>query len=80
MVQSGSSLSGQWSLNFANGAYNNSGSLGGTVTGESLSVLLTPSVPTTCQSRVTATHTSPSIRPMFIEGTYAAINCSVPSR
>jgi hypothetical protein len=76
VAQSGASLSGSYTITYADTRYNNSGSLSGTVSGTSISVTLSPSVPTYCQSRVTATHTSPSLTPLYIQGTYVALNCT----
>ena len=70
VAQNGSSLTGTWSISAA--VQTNSGSLSGSVTGSSLSITLTPSVPTSCPYQLTATVTGNTIT-----GTYASFNCTV---
>ena len=71
LSQTGSTLSGTWQMTFANPNFTNSGSLSGTVSGQSITLTLTPSNPTTCPFNVTATMMGAN---RFV-GTYAAFNC-----
>ena len=77
LSQSGSGISGTWSVTYADPTSNGGGSVSGTVTGASLRLTLTPSQPSRCPLSVTATHTSATIPPMYIQGTYASANCTL---
>jgi hypothetical protein len=72
LASNGASVSGTWGTMYSNPIYNNSGSLSGAISGNSLSMSLTPTNPQACPSVVTATRTGNQI-----DGTYAAISCSV---
>jgi hypothetical protein len=69
--QTGDSLSGTWGVNGPTSP--DSGSLTGTFNGSAVSMTLSPSVPTSCPYRVTATVSGNSM-----VGTYAAFNCTLP--
>jgi hypothetical protein len=71
--QNGGALSGTWTVSYTNPANNNSGSLTGLVTGSSVTLTLTSSVPTACPFNVTATLSGSS----SMSGTYATFNCTV---
>lgn len=72
-AQSSAALSGTWSTTYSDPGYNNGGSLSGSVSGSSVTVTLTPSVPTYCPYNVTGTLNGST----SLSGTYAAFNCSV---
>ncbi len=71
-AQSAAALSGTWSTTYSNPGYNNGGSLSGSVSGSSVTLTLTPSVPTYCPYNVTGTLSGSTL-----SGTYAAFNCTV---
>lgn len=69
---SGDTLTGTWATSFANTRNNNnSGSLSGSANGESVSIVLQPSVSTSCPFQATGVVSGTQIR-----GNYAAFNCS----
>jgi hypothetical protein len=70
--QNDAALTGTWASTFADISNNNGGTLGGTISGSSVSVVLTPSDPVTCSFSVTATVSGSSMA-----GTYATTNCNV---
>lgn len=72
MAQNGSSVNGSWNVAYSNAANNNAGSLTGIITGSSVTLTLTPGVPTACPFNVTA-----SIAGSSLSGTYATFNCTV---
>lgn len=67
LAQSGATVSGTWAVS------GNSGSLAGSMSGSSLSAVLSPSNPLTCPYSLTATNSGSRLI-----GTYAAFNCSIP--
>lgn len=72
--QSGSSLRGTWSSLFPSSPNNNNGGqFTGTKSGASVSLTLTPSVPTNCPFTFTGTLTTVS----NMSGTFAAFSCTV---
>ena len=71
IFQSGSTLSGTYSLSFPNPIFSNSGSVSGTVNGSSVSMTATPTNPAICPALDTATLNATSTQ---ITGTYVAIN------
>lgn len=71
-AQSGSTLTGTWSTTYTNAGFNNGGSISGTISGSSVTAVLSPSVPTTCPFNVVGTRSGSSL-----SGTYAAFNCQV---
>ena len=72
IVQSGTTLTGTWAVQYANAANNNSGVLTGTIIGTGVTLTLSPSVPTNCPYAVTAVLTGNTMG-----GSYATFNCSV---
>ena len=72
ITQIGSSLTGTWSIDATSLAGASDGSLFGMVTGQDVSIALTPSDPLTCSFGVTATVTGNTIT-----GTYVTFNCTV---
>lgn len=73
LSQSGSALTGTWSSQYNVPGANNGGSLTGSINASgSMTVTLTPSVPTSCPFNATAAASGNQIN-----GTYAAFNCSV---
>ena len=79
LSQNGTDLSGTWTVTYANPTMAGSGTLSGSVSGTSVNMMLSPSVPTGCSLRVTATLTSPIAPPMFLQGTYASVSCTAAS-
>lgn len=73
LAQNATAVSGTWGTSYADSSLNNSGSAGGSVSGQSMSLTLEPSNPTYCPYRVTA-----ALSGNFMSGTFAAFNCSVP--
>ena len=74
LAQTGDSVTGTWSITFANPAADVSGLAAGDVSGSTISILLRPSNPPTCQYgpfRITATVTGTSA----ISGSYASVQC-----
>ncbi|HUK34516.1 MAG TPA: hypothetical protein VLV86_11425 [Vicinamibacterales bacterium] len=55
LTQSGSQVTGTWTLTFANAAQNDGGTVSGTINGSSLSANLQPTVSTACADTVSAT-------------------------
>ncbi len=72
MTQSGISLTGTWEALYSVAAKNQTGSLTGTVSGSSVSLMLKPSSASTCQGKIIATASGSSF-----SGMYSAVNCSV---
>jgi hypothetical protein len=70
LTQSGSTLSGTYSLTFPNPIFSNSGTLNGTLNGSSISMTATPSLATFCPALDTATVNSAGTQ---ITGSYAAV-------
>jgi hypothetical protein len=70
--QDGNQLTGTWASTFPNAAYNNGGSLGGTVSGSAVSLTLYGPNQSVCPFRVTATWSGDRMI-----GTYAAFNCTI---
>jgi hypothetical protein len=68
--QSGSALSGTWGAQYANPLNNSSGSLSGKVSGDTVTLTLSPSVPTSCPYTVTAIKSGETLA-----GTFATFNC-----
>jgi hypothetical protein len=73
LSQAGSSLTGTFQTTFANPNNNGSGTISGTVNGTSVTLIITPSVPTACPFNATLTQVSST----QITGTYTALNCTV---
>jgi hypothetical protein len=77
LVQSPSdSVTGTWATTFANSAYDLSGAVAGNLVGSTLSVVLKPNNPPTCQYGpfdLTASLTGTT----SMTGTFATINCTV---
>jgi len=71
LAQNGGSLNGSWTTTYANAAYNNAGSLTGTVSASSVTLTLTSDVTGLCPSSVTA-----AISGTTLSGTYETVNCS----
>ena len=71
IAQNDESLTGTFQTTFSNPANNNSGSVSGRINGSSVSLVVTPSNPTSCPFNVTA-----NVNGATIQGTYAAFNCS----
>ena len=71
ITQSGSALSGTYSLTFTNPIFSNSGSLSGSVNGSTVSLTATPSNPLICPAADTATLNAAATQ---LTGTYAAIS------
>lgn len=74
IAQSGASLSGTWGTTYQDSTLNGSGSLSGNVAGANVTVVLSPSIPTSCPFNVVAT-----VNGSTMSGTFAAFNCSVTS-
>jgi hypothetical protein len=72
LTQSGSHVSGTWSLTFPDSFYNLSGSLSGTVGEGGTQLTLTPSVPTACPYLVVA-----DLHGSTLSGTFSTMNCTV---
>jgi hypothetical protein len=66
-----SSLTGTWRIAFPQAGFDNGGSLGGTVSGNSAQAELQPSVPKACPFNLTVNITGSTMR-----GTYASFNCT----
>jgi hypothetical protein len=71
ITQSGSTLSGTYSLTFSNPVFSNSGTLSGTVNGSSVSMTATPGNTLICPALDTATLNAAATQ---ITGTYAAVS------
>jgi len=71
MAQTNVNLSGTWSATYANIQNNNSGTLSGSVTGVSITLVLLSSVPSSCPYNLTGTRSGNTIT-----GTFATVNCS----
>ena len=69
--QSGSTLSGTYSLSFPNPMFSNGGTVSGTVNGSTVSITATPSNPAICPALDTATLNAAANQ---ITGTYAAVS------
>lgn len=69
--QSGASVTGVWSSTFSNSNFNNGGSTSGTVDGNSVTFILSPSNPRSCPFNAIGT-----ISGNQITGNYAAFNCT----
>ena len=72
LAQDGSDLTGTFQTTFANPSNNGSGSVRGSVNGNTITLQTAPSVPTACPFNVTAT-----VQGGQVTGTYAAFNCTV---
>ncbi len=75
LAQTGDSVTGTWSIAYANPADDVSGLAAGDVSGSTISILLRPSNPLTCQFgpfQITATVTGPSA----ISGSYSSVQCA----
>ena len=75
--QSGTSLSGTYSLTFTNGIFSNSGAISGTVNGSNVLMTATPTSPTICPTTNTATLNATVTQ---ITGTYAVVSGCTLSR
>jgi hypothetical protein len=75
--QSGTTLSGTYSLTFSNGIFSNSGALNGTVNGLNVSMTATPTSTTICPATNTATLNDAATQ---ITGTYAVVSGCTLSR
>ena len=71
LAQNGGALSGSWTTTYANAAYNNAGSLTGSVSASSVTLTLTSDVTGLCPSNVTA-----AVSGTTLSGTYETVNCS----
>jgi len=74
IAQNEATITGTWQLTFSNAANNNSGSITGSISHNSLNVTLQTSVPGACSYQLTATVTGSQIT-----GNYTSVNCSRPS-
>lgn len=75
LAQTGDSVTGTWSITYANSAADVSGLAAGDVSGSTISILLRPSNPPTCQYgpfRITATVTGTSA----MSGSYSSVECA----
>lgn len=71
MAESGPNLSGTWSATYPDISNNNSGTLTGSVTGVSISLVLRSSVPASCPYTLTGVRSGNTIT-----GTFATFNCT----
>jgi hypothetical protein len=72
-VQDESSLSGSWAVTYPDPANNNSGELTGIISGTSVTLTLSSTVPTACPFSATATLSGATA----MSGTYSTFNCTV---
>jgi len=75
LAQTGDSVTGTWSIAYANPANDVAGLVAGNVSGTSLSILLRPSSPPTCQFgpfEITATVTGTTA----MSGSYSTVQCA----
>ena len=78
LTQTGSAVTGTWSVDYDGQTPDAGGSLGGTVIGSSVSVFLAPSEPLTCDTGVVLSGTlsiSGTIADDRITGTHATFTC-----
>lgn len=75
LADSGSPLTGSWSLSYPNTADNNSGALVWTLSGSAVTLTMTPTapVPATCVYNFTATISNTT----SMSGTYSTANCTL---
>lgn len=72
-----SQIQGTWSTTYADGRFNNSGFLSGTLIGANVTLDLSPSTPPTgCPIHVTAVLSGGQL----LTGNYTVVNCTVPDR
>jgi hypothetical protein len=74
LAQTGDSVTGTWSITYADSTADVSGRAAGDVNGSTISILLRPSNPPTCQYgpfEIAASVTGPSA----ISGTYSSVQC-----
>jgi hypothetical protein len=75
--QSAQTLSGSWSVRYPNAAYNNSGSLSGSIQNSTVSLALSSSIATPCPYSVNGMFATASGR-TTITGTFTTVNCATP--
>jgi hypothetical protein len=75
-TQTDSRLSGTWQITFADPGNNNGGTLSGTVSDPSITMVLSPSQPQACSFTVAAERDDDDEN--HFTGTYAAFNCASP--